>query len=157
MNCRCSNCGAVYSLDALLANDDAREALRAISELGGDFAKLVVRYCGLFRPAQSQLTFARTAKLINELLPAIKAQRIERNKQVFDAPPEAWLWAIGQMLDARDAQRLETPLKSHGYLYEVISKYRPENGVLPATAGTAPAPVAAATDVGLAGINKWRR
>lgn len=154
MNCRCPNCGAVYSLDALLANDDAREALRAISELGGDFAKLVVRYCGLFRPAQSQLTFARLAKLINELLPAIKAQRIERGGRVYDAPPAAWAWAITQMLDIRDANKLETPLKSHGYLYEVISKYRPESTLCPIDK---PASQPVSIDQGLAGINKYRR
>lgn len=159
MNCRCPNCGAVNSLDSLLANDDVRHMVQALADIGGELPKALLRYCGLFRPAQSQLTFARTAKLLGELLPDIRAQRIERNKQVFDAPPEAWVWGIGQMLDARDAQRLETPLKSHGYLYEVISKYRPGNTVLPASAGSALAPVAAAaaTDVGLAGINKWRR
>lgn len=158
MNCRCPNCGAVNSLDSLLANDDVRNVVQLLAELGGELPKALLRYCGLFRPAQSQLTFARTAKLLGELLPDIREQRIERNKQVFDAPPDAWLWAIAQMLDARDAQRLETPLRSHGYLYEVISKYRPENNVMAQTVVAAPTTASApAADIGLVGINKWRR
>jgi len=43
----------------------------------------------------------------------------------FDAPREAWVWAIEQALAARDGGRLKTPLKGHGWLYEVISSYRP--------------------------------
>jgi len=48
-----------------------------------------------------------------------------RNGQVFDAPPEAWIWGMTQALLAREAGRLKTPLKSHGWLYEVIGSYRP--------------------------------
>ena len=35
------------------------------------------------------------------------------------------MWAIEQGLAARDAGRLKTPLKGHGWLYEVIANYRP--------------------------------
>ena len=34
----------------------------------------------------------------------------------------------GLVVAARDAGRLKTPLKSHGWLYEVISSYRPQAG-----------------------------
>ena len=72
-------------------------------------------------------------KRLSELLPAIQSQRIERNGQTYEAPPEAWAWAVESMLCARDAGRLQTPLKSHGYLYEVLSKWQatapPRGGV----------------------------
>ena len=65
---------------------------------------------------------------IQKLLPDLQAQRISRNGQVCDAPLEAWVWAIEQALAARDAGRLTLPLKSHGWLYEVISNWRPQAG-----------------------------
>lgn len=127
MQTKCPNCGAIADMDLLITNDDARDALAAVTVISGDLGKAVIRYCGLFRPAKSQLSFARLAKLINELLPDIQSQRIERNGQLYDAPHEAWLHAISVMLGKRDNNELGLPLKSHGYLYEIISKYKPDS------------------------------
>ena len=124
MKTRCPNCGATLSLDALIAHDDARAALRLLVQLGGDLATLTVRYLGLFRPTQTELTFARVAKLLGEILPDIQAQRIERKGAVYDAPPAAWLWAMQEVLVTRDSGKLTLPLKNHGYLYEVLTHYR---------------------------------
>ena len=66
------------------------------------------------------------------MLPDMQAQRIERNGQVHDAPPAAWIWAMQQTLAARDSGKLKTPLKNHGYLYEIIANYRPEPDVVAA-------------------------
>lgn len=129
MQTKCPNCGAVADIDLLITNDDARAAIAAVTVISGDLGKAVIRYCGLFRPAKSQLSFARLAKLINELLPDIQSGRIERNGQLFDAPASAWLHAINVMLAKRDNNELGLPLKSHGYLYEIISKYRPDSPV----------------------------
>ena len=125
MKTRCPNCGATLSLDALIAHDDARTALRLLVQLGGDLATLTVRYLGLFRPTQTELTFARVAKLLGEILPDIQAQRIERKGAVYDAPPAAWLWAMQEVLVTRDSGKLTLPLKNHGYLYEVLTHYSP--------------------------------
>lgn len=127
MQIKCPNCGAIADIDLLITNDDARAALAAITAISGDISKAVIRYCGLFRPGKSQLSFARLAKLINELLPDIKSQRIERNGQLYEAPIAAWLHAINVMLAKRDNNELDLPLKSHGYLYEIISKYKPDS------------------------------
>lgn len=132
MKLRCPNCGASHSLDSLLANDDAREALKYLIALGGEVSALTVRYLGLFRPAKSELSFARLASLLGDLIPDMQAQRIMRNGQVHEAPAEAWLNAMRVMLDKRDRGELELPLKSHGYLYEIISKSRPTTGLMPA-------------------------
>jgi hypothetical protein len=39
---------------------------------------------------------------------------------VHDAPPAAWASALEKTLQARDAGTLRTPLKSHGYLFEIV-------------------------------------
>lgn len=136
MKLRCPNCGATHSLDALIAHDDARAALKLLVQLGGETAAMTMRYLGLFRPAKTELTFARVASLLAALLPDMQAQRIERGGQVYDAPPAAWLWAMQQTLAARDAGKLKTPLKNHGYLYEIISNYRAEANVVTAASQT---------------------
>lgn len=123
MKVRCSNCGAIHSLDALISNDAASDALKAafgMSQLG----RAWIQYIGLFRPAKSQLSFDRLAKLTNEALSDIQSESITRDGVKYDAPPEAWIHAINQMLQARDDRKLTLPLTSHGYLYTIISKYK---------------------------------
>ncbi|MRD73308.1 hypothetical protein HCX48_00420 [Rhodocyclus tenuis] len=126
MRTRCPSCGATLSLDALVAHDGAREAMAAVFKLSGALGAAVVRYLALFRPETRELTMDRVGRLLGDILPDIQAQRISRDGQVFDAPADAWIWAIEQSLAARDAGRLKTPLKGHGWLYEVISSYRPQ-------------------------------
>ena len=121
MICRCPNCGAANSLDSLVSDAEAAEVLKMLLELDSDIGKAAIRYIGLFRPAKSQLSWARTAKLMNELLPMIKAQEAARDGVCFPAPPEAWIHGFNETVNARDQGRLKTPLKSHGYLYEILA------------------------------------
>ncbi|MGN6863751.1 hypothetical protein HMPREF2633_07095 [Neisseria sp. HMSC072C05] len=121
MNIKCPNCGAVHSLDSLINDADASSVLRAVLEMDAEMGKAAIRYIGLFRPAKSQLSWARTAKLLNELLPMIKAQEAARDGVCFPAPTEAWIHGFNETVNARDQGRLKTPLKSHGYLYEILS------------------------------------
>lgn len=125
MKTRCPNCGAVLSLDALMAHEAAREALTLVFALSGALGAAVTRYIGLFRPAQRELSMDRVAKLLRELVPDIQRGEIARGGSTHPAPPEAWIWAMSQALAARDAGRLTLPLSSHGWLYEVIAGYRP--------------------------------
>ena len=119
MQIRCPSCGAEMSLEAVIDNDAAAQALTlalSITPLG----KLVVRYLALFRPSKSKLSWPRVVTLLGELMPMVESQRIERNGSLYEAPHDVWCAAIEQMLATRDAGRLQTPLKSHGYLLEVI-------------------------------------
>lgn len=118
---KCPSCGAQHSLDAIVADRAAADALTSALRMAGGVGDAVLRYLALHRPVKSSLSFARVAKLLGELLPDVQAQRIERGGQVHPAPPEAWVWAIDQMVARRDAGQLSTPLKSHGYLYETIA------------------------------------
>lgn len=121
MNVKCPNCGAVHSLDALINDAEASAVLRAVLEMDAELGKAAIRYIGLFRPAKSQLSWARTAKLLNELMPMIKAQEAARDGVCFPAPTEAWIHGFNETVNARDQGRLKTPLKSHGYLYEILA------------------------------------
>jgi hypothetical protein len=120
----CPNCRAVMSLDVLLADDAPREALMAIIEAhpaGDSFIKPLLRYVGLFAPAKSQMTHARMAALVNELAPMIRAAQIERNGRTWACPIDYWRQGFEHMLAQRDQGRLILPLKSHGYLLEVLA------------------------------------
>jgi hypothetical protein len=114
----CPACGSVNSLDSLVGHDGARAALAELAALSGPMAGAVLRYLALFRPAQRQLTFDRVASLLAELNPMIIEARITRNGRVYAAPRDVWVAAIDSILTSRD--RLVLPLKSHGYLLEII-------------------------------------
>ncbi|MEZ7708342.1 hypothetical protein O3681_07965 [Neisseria sp. 27098_8_158] len=92
--------------------------------MDAELGKAAIRYIGLFRPAKSQLSWARTAKLLNELLPMIKAQEAARDGVCFPAPTEAWIHSFNETVNARDQGRLKLPLKSHGYLLEIVSQWQ---------------------------------
>ena len=124
MNIKCPNCGAVHSLDSLINDADASAVLRAVLEMDVEMGKAAIRYVGLFRPAKSQLSWARTAKLLNELTPMIKAQEAVRDGVSSPAPAEAWLHGFNETVNARDQGRLKLPLKSHGYLLEIVSQWQ---------------------------------
>lgn len=119
------------SLDVLIANESAREAVMAALEVPPPLGKLLLQYVGLFRPTKYALGFDRVASLLNELLPMLKENVIERNGITYPAPLPYWREAIEQMLAARE--RLVLPLKSHGYLLEIIA------GIASKTAGKAEA------------------
>lgn len=121
MRLTCPCCGAQHSLEALLMDAAARQAVAAALALPalGDRA---IRYLGLFRPAGGRgLTWDRAARLLDELNAAIAAGQIERYGQLWPAPLDYWKSALDQMLDNRPA--LVLPLKTHGYLYEVVAGY----------------------------------
>jgi len=111
------------SFDLLLADDAPREALAAIVDAhpaGKTFVKPLLRYIGLFAPEKSQMNHRRMAALIQELVPDIHAAQIERNGRNWSCPIAYWQMAFEQVLAQRDSGQLRLPLKSHGYLYEVL-------------------------------------
>jgi hypothetical protein len=120
MHITCPACGAVASLDAVLAHDAARAALvRALDHT--PLGRRLVRYLALFRPAKRALSWERTAQILTELLDMVEAARITRDGRVWPAPPAYWEAALDEILARRDAGQLRTPLKSHGYLLEIIA------------------------------------
>ncbi|MFB2577697.1 DUF2752 domain-containing protein [Acinetobacter sp. c2-A9] len=141
MKCKCPTCHATGSLEMFIGHSEVSQAFVAVLSLTGDLAKPLIKYLGLFRSENRDLSFERTAKLINELAPDIVAKQITRNRQTFPAPQSAWIWAINVILERREQGKLQLPLKNHGYLYEVISSYKPE---------LAPTPIATRPSIAVA-------
>ena len=145
MKTRCPACGATTSLDALLGHSEASRAFVAAINLVGDLAKPIIQYLGMFRSENRDLTFERASKLLNELAADINANQIKRGHHFHPAPKAAWIWAINTIIERRDQGKLQLPFKNHGYLYEVITSYKPEY-----TPGTNLPP----NEGGLRGVNK---
>jgi len=116
---RCPACGSQASLDTLIDNEPAAKALLLALKLSPVGASLV-KYLGLFRPAKSSLSMARVATILGEITPLIAEQKIERNGIAYPTTMAIWESSIAKVLEARDFGRLTTPLKSHGYLLEII-------------------------------------
>ncbi|MFC0979527.1 hypothetical protein ACFGW6_00135 [Pasteurella multocida] len=125
MKCKCPACGAVLSLDVLLQHEQASQAVMSALSLNGEFGRLAVQYLGLFRPEKTALTMDRVSKLLSQLLDDVKNQRIQRNGDVYDAPIECWIDSLAVVLNSR--HNLKLPLNSHGYLYEVMTKWQSKN------------------------------
>jgi hypothetical protein len=121
MKTSCPACGAAFSLDALIGNEGAREAVMAALAMPAPLGKLMVQYLALFRPAQRQLSFDRVASILGELQPMIEAAKVERGGRIWSAPQDYWRMALEEILAKRD--KLVLPLKSHGYLLEIIAGY----------------------------------
>ena len=137
MKTRCPCCGASASLEVLITHDEARNLMVALAGISDELAKAALRYLGLFRPGERDLSWARAAKLLGELVPLIQAGEITRKRQSYPAPREAWIWAFNRVIEARDSGKLTPPLTSHGFLLENLTFWTPDK-----TAGTALAPAA---------------
>jgi hypothetical protein len=121
MRTRCPACGASAGLDVLVAHEDARAAMASVFKLSGDLGSAMVRYLGLFRPAQRELTMARVATLVGELLPHLASGAIPRKGRQWAVTPADWCAAIEALIKARDAGKLTLPMAGHGYLLEVLA------------------------------------
>ncbi len=119
MNFTCPACNAVFPAEAALVDNQAREAVRAALLLPSALADRTLRYLGLFRPARRALSWERAARLLTELTEAVNAGRVERNGRAWVAPMPLWQQALDDLLAKRD--KLQLPLKSHGYLFEMVA------------------------------------
>lgn len=115
----CPACGALASLESWLADADARAALSVAAALPADLGPRVVRYLGLFRPAKRGLAWDRAHALLTELAGAIAAGAIERDRKRYAISPAAWAEGLDLVLAARPT--LDLPLRTHGYLYEILA------------------------------------
>lgn len=116
---KCPACNASASLEAWLAVDQGRSALvqaLKMPALGG----LLVQYLGMFRAAGRVLAFARVENLLGELQPMLDKQIVVRNGLTRRCPHEFWQQALERMVEQRDSGKLDLPLKSHGYLLEIV-------------------------------------
>jgi len=112
----CPSCGAGGSIELFVADGEWREAILAAAELPSDCGKPALRYVGMFRPASRFLTPSRAALLLREVCDMI-INGSDRNRQCIKAPAYVWREA---MLEMYFNEKINRPLKSHGYLLEVV-------------------------------------
>lgn len=118
MRLTCPCCGSMLSLEVLLNDAAARQAVASALSLPAGLGSRLLRYIGLFRPPQRSLTWDRAAKLLDELQQMITAGQIQRHGRAWAAPHVAWQSALDALFER---QGLQLPLKSHGYLLEIIA------------------------------------
>ncbi len=118
MNLTCPDCGFHAPLVAYTADEDGRRIAALVAQLPKGVGMPALAYINLFAPAKRKLTMARARKLLEELVPDIERGAIERKGRHWLAPVSVWLQAFEYMQTPRASVTL--PLKSHGYLYEVI-------------------------------------
>ena len=117
----CPTCGSELHLAVLFAHEQDQRALARLASVSIPLGARVLQYLALFTPPKQRLTAAKKIKLILQLLPDLERQAITHKGRDWEAPLAAWAQAIDQMLAARDAQRLELPMKGHGYLFAILA------------------------------------
>lgn len=117
----CPVCGTELDLAVLFAHEGDQRALARLAAVSIPLGGRVLQYTALFTPPKQRLTAAKKIKLILQLLPDLEREAITWKGRDWPAPRTAWAMAIDQMLAARDAQRLELPMKGHGYLFAILA------------------------------------
>ena len=117
----CPVCGTELDMAALFAHEADQRALARLASVSIPLGARVLQYITLFTPPKTRLTAAKKIKLLLQLLPDLERGAIHHKGREWQAPHAAWAAAIDQMIDARNAGRLELPMKGHGYLYTVIA------------------------------------
>ena len=119
MNVTCPACAAKFDIDAAVSDADARRFCELVAGIHPSVAKPLIQYLGLFRPARTGLRWSRMLSLAQELEPMIRATRVTRNGMTYAVPLESWAAALSMLADR--PKNLQLPLKSHGYLLEILA------------------------------------
>lgn len=117
----CPACGAYLELTALLAHEVDQRAVERLIAISVPLGQQVLQYISLFTPPKTRLTLPKKIKLLLQLLPDLERGAIAYKGREWLLPQSAWAQAIEQMLAARDAGRLELPMKGHSYLYAILA------------------------------------
>ena len=117
----CPTCGSEFDLVTVFANECDQQALARLVAVSFPIGTRVLQYVALHTPAKQRLTAAKKIKLLLQLLPDLERQAINYKGRDWSVPLSLWSDAIDQMLAKRDTQRIELPLKGHGYLYAVLA------------------------------------
>lgn len=123
---RCPACHAHISLEAVAADDAARELLMLLAAQDAAVGRALLAYLGLFRPAAQDLRWDRALRLAREVL-------------AFEADAQRLCAGLEATADAIRAKAGGTPLRNHNYLRRVLEQLpaqpaQPAAAVLPAPA-----------------------
>jgi hypothetical protein len=120
MKVTCPACYAQFTLDAALGADASRKALATALAMPAPLATQIAQYLGMFRSPNRAVSPDRLEKLMAELLPMLQAEEVWRNGNSRRAPLKLWQEGFAHLVVQRDNGKLGLPLKSHGYLLEVV-------------------------------------
>jgi len=112
----CPACGAKTSLEAMTEDASARRVAALFGELSPEIARVLPGYLALFRPAKTGLRWSRVARILDELVPIV-GDGFTRGGRRRKGSAGQWAQALHEVC-GRDLRR---PLKSHGYLLEVVA------------------------------------
>ncbi len=116
----CPHCQRPFDLRE--AREDAawREFVAVLVTFPATVQPALLRYLELFRPAkQSQLRSSTLLTLAKELHGPVTTQSMRRNHNTYTVPHGRWAGAMEHLCNTQD--KLTLPLKSNGYLLEVIA------------------------------------
>jgi hypothetical protein len=119
MKTSCPACACVFGLDAGVSDADGRRFAELVAGLDPRVAKVLIQYLALFRPAKTGLRWSRALALAQELEPMIRQARVSRKGTTYAVPLELWAGALSMLADR--PKNLTLPLKTHGYLLEILA------------------------------------
>lgn len=119
MNLVCPACGLKSPIEVFAADKDARLFAQLMGRVPTAISELVLRYLGLFAPAKHAMTFGRGRAVLEELVLMIEAGRVSRARREWPVSLAQFEQGLQTMVDKRAS--LTLPLKTHGYLLEVLA------------------------------------
>lgn len=121
MRLTCPRCGQGYALREALQDDDWRALVDHLVSLPAAVQRPLLDYLALFAPAKQQrLQPARACRLLDQIAPQIRDARVTRNGVSYVVPADTWAAAMRYLVDTPPAT-LKLPLKSHGYLLQILA------------------------------------
>lgn len=116
MRLTCPGCGAIASLEAFANDTAARKVANLFGQIPSEVATVLPEYLAMFRPEKQGLRWSRVQSILEELAPMIR-QGFARNGRRYNPAARTWVEGITQTGN----RGLRRPLKSHGYLLEVVA------------------------------------
>ncbi len=119
----CPVCGVASPLEGFIQLEDQGRAVMIALGLPASIRDAVVRYMRLFNPPGRKGAISKTLRLLTELEQPIRDNRVSRRGTDYVAPTELWREAMEDIVERarQPGSTLTLPLKSHGYLFEVVA------------------------------------
>jgi len=121
----CPACRNPLTFEVVVANESVRDCIKLLVQAHPAASRLLrplLAYVGLFAPAKQAIRYERMAAILGELVPMIRDAQIARNGRTWPAPLAYWEQALEQVVERGHGGALTLPLKSHGYLLEILAQ-----------------------------------
>lgn len=120
INARCPHCQRPVDLLAAVDHEDGVVFLERLARLPAPALKPVLRYLALFAPPGRAPSWGRLLRLLEGLVEPLTRGELRRDGKLYAAPLDTWLRAMTRLVD-EPPKGLALPLRSHGYLAEMIA------------------------------------